>query len=84
MKGSLIFSYVLAGLILVGFFGLLGLLVFRPTPVDNSNLLNISVGALISAFTGVVGYFFGSSLGSKEKNQILADKTPNKPEQPAV
>ena len=71
-KLNTIGTYILSGLITVGFFGLLGTLIFVGVPEQNKDLLNISVGALIGAFTGgVVGYFFGSSSGSKEKTDML-------------
>ena len=67
--------YVLSGLITLCFFALLFLLVFKPIPEQNGDLLNIAVGALIGAFTGgVVGYFFGSSAGSKEKTEMMNGK----------
>jgi hypothetical protein len=63
--------YVLAWVIVVGFFGLLGLLFFTGVPETGRDLLNLSVGSLLAGFSTVVGYFFGSSAGSKAKNSIL-------------
>lgn len=69
------FQYGLGAVITLGFFGILGLLVFWPVPSENKEALNICLGALVGAFSGgVVGYFFGSSKGSSEKNEILAGK----------
>jgi hypothetical protein len=81
MKGNLIAMYILGGLIVFGIFAVIGLMIFKPVPQENSVVLNILLGALVGGFTGVYGYFFGSSAGSKEKTQMLADKTPTKPEQ---
>ena len=67
------FMYVLAIAIVVGFFGLLWLLVKFTVPTENKDMLNIVIGALIGAFTMIVSYFFGSSKGSAEKTQILND-----------
>ena len=37
-------------------------------------VLELSVGSLLMAFGTVIGYFFGSSKGSSEKNDMLAPK----------
>jgi hypothetical protein len=80
-KVNTIAMFILAGLITSGFFTLLFLLIFKAIPEQNSELLNISVGALIGAFTGgVVGYFFGSSAGSAQKNEMFEGKN-NQPQQ---
>lgn len=71
MKGKQIFQYILGGLIVVGFFLLLYFLLSAVVPEGNKELLNITIGALIGSFTSIVGYFFGSSLGSAEKNDLF-------------
>ena len=71
MKAKNIFQYVLGGLITVGFFVLLYLLLLSAVPEENKEILNIVVGALIGSFTSIVGYFYGSSLGSADKNEML-------------
>lgn len=67
-----VFMYSLGALIVIGFFVLLALLVLKPIPEQNDSMLNLVVGALIGSFTGVVGYFFGSSVGSKQKTEIIS------------
>jgi hypothetical protein len=69
---------VIGGLVVVGFFGILGMLLFRP---ENFNELNrepimLMVGALIAAFSGLMGFFFGSSAGSARKTDLLARSGP--------
>ncbi len=71
MKVKDIFQYVLGGLIVVGFFILLYLLLSSDIPPDNKDLLNLVVGALIGSFATVVGYFYGSSKGSAEKDATI-------------
>jgi uncharacterized membrane protein len=66
-----IFQYVLAGLIITGFFVLLYALVHKEVPEPNKDLLNLIVGALIGSFATIVGYFFGSSKGSAEKTDVM-------------
>lgn len=67
-------SYILGALIVVCTFSLLVLLVIRTIPDTNKDMFNLVLGAILGSFTGVVNYFFGSSLGSREKNELLKDK----------
>jgi len=69
-----IFQYVLGGVIVIGFFVLLALLIYTAIPSENKDILNLVIGALIGSFTSVVGYYYGSSLGSHEKNELLKNK----------
>ena len=69
-----VFQYVLGALIVLGFFILMVVLVYKNVPSENKDLLNLVVGALIGSFATVVGYFYGSSLGSSEKNEMLQKK----------
>jgi drug/metabolite transporter (DMT)-like permease len=69
-----IFQYVLGGLIVIGFFILLYKLINAEVPETNKDLLNLVVGALIGSFATVVGYFYGSSKSSSEKDEIISKK----------
>ena len=71
MKAKNVFQYALGAVIVLGFFGIMSLLVYATVPTENADLLNIVIGALIGSFTSIVGYFYGSSLGSSEKNELL-------------
>jgi len=74
------FQYVLAALIVACFFAVIILLIVKAVPEQNKESLAIIVGALISAFTGVTGYFFGSSMSSAKKDETIAGiKTPDQP-----
>ena len=72
MKTKDVFQYVLGALIVIGFFALLVVLVYKGVPEGNKDLLNIVVGSLIGSFSAIVGYFYGSSKGSADKNDIIA------------
>jgi hypothetical protein len=76
MKSKSVFQYVLGGLIVAGFFALLILLVLAAVPQENQDLLNLVVGALIGSFATVVGYFYGSSVGSAQKTELMANNKP--------
>ena len=73
MKTKDIFQYILAGLIIIGFFILLIALVYIPIPESNKDLLNLVVGALIGSFATIVGYFFGSSSSSAKKDETISN-----------
>jgi len=64
--------YTLAWVIIVGFFVLVGLLIFRPLPDDSGGVVMTLFGSLAAAFGAVVQYFFGSSAGSAVKTEILS------------
>ena len=66
-----IFQYAFAALIGAALVVVIILLINRTIPVENKDVLLVVVGVLASAFTAVVGYFFGSSKGSSEKNELL-------------
>jgi hypothetical protein len=79
MKPRNVAQYILAALIVVCFFVLLGILVFKQIPKDNGEVLYLAVGSLLSAFATVTGYFFGSSAGSQAKTEIMAKEQEQKP-----
>ena len=66
-----IFQYVLGAIIVIGFFTLLITLVYQSIPTENTSVLNLVIGALIGSFTTIVGYFYGSSKGSSDKNDLI-------------
>jgi hypothetical protein len=65
---------VLAGVITIGFFGILFWMFVYGVPKNGNEALLLMLGALQTAFTGVIAYFFGSSAGSKAKTDVLAAK----------
>lgn len=71
MKTKEIFMYSLGGIIVFGFFAILAYLLKIGGYESTINLL---VGSLIGAYGTVVGYFYGSSKSSAEKNDIISKK----------
>ena len=69
---------ILASLIVIGFFGCLIALLINPGTLSDLNRepVMLMIGALIAAFAGIVGYFFGSSAGSARKTNLLARAEP--------
>ena len=78
MKLNKIAMYILGVLIVVGFFALLVLLLFKPIPENNSEVLYLAIGSLLSSFSMVVGYFYGSSAGSAQKTELMNNNKINK------
>ena len=54
-------------------FILFGVIIFVDVDTDSKDILIYVLGALTSAVTMVLGYYFGSSAGSKEKSMQLDD-----------
>ena len=67
---------LLAGLLTVGFFGLLTLMYFKAPPTESKDLLNVMLGALGGAWTTAMAFFFGSSAGSDKLKAIIAAGAP--------
>lgn len=56
---------------LIGFFGVLALLVFVDIPTDGKDALLIMVGVLGGMVSSIKDYYFGSSSGSASKNNLI-------------
>lgn len=64
---------IISGLVVVGFFSVVTILLLFHPQLDSagSTILNVLTGTLGAEFSAVVRYHFGSSLGSKAKDEIL-------------
>ena len=69
---------VLAGIIVLGFFGILITMMLGLLTVSDQQALLLLLGSLAAAFGAVINFFFGSSHGSQTKDRLLANSTPNK------
>jgi len=63
--------YVLAWIIVGGFFILLGFLLFVSLPEDQNGVVFMLFGSLSTGFGQVLQYFFGSSKGSADKTATM-------------
>lgn len=62
---------MLAGAVTVGFFGILGMMLFGTMDANNPAIL-MMLGSLGTAWTGIIAYYFGSSAGSQAKTELLS------------
>jgi hypothetical protein len=67
---------ILAILITVGFFGVLTYMLLKPIPPTGHDAMLLMLGSLSTAWAAVVGYYFGSSAGSAQKTDLLAQAPP--------
>jgi len=65
---------ILAGVVTLGFFGTLCLLVFHDLPKEGHDVLLVLIGSLGTAWTTIIAYYYGSSAGSKQKDNIMGNK----------
>lgn len=65
---------IMAMLITAGFFGLLGVLCYFTIPAENKEVLYVMVGSLGTAWVQVMNFYFGSSMGSRAKTELLGKK----------
>ena len=64
----------LAAGITFGFFGVLFWLFVYGVPKGSGDVVMIMVGGLQTSFVAVISYYFGSSAGSKAKDELLAKR----------
>lgn len=67
---------ILAYGLTLGFFGLASLMIFHVLPAENAAPVNIMLGALATGWMASIGYFFGSTYGSKTKDAMLFQSVP--------
>ena len=73
-------SWVPAALALLVTTGFFGILIFLVTNADYkpTEPLLVMLGSLGTAWTGIIGFYFGSSHGSQVKSELLAQSSPSK------
>lgn len=62
-------AYAIA--VVLGFFGVVALMIFQELPASGRDSLLVLIGALGASFTNIGQYYFGSSSGSSAKQKQL-------------
>jgi hypothetical protein len=65
---------LLAAAVTLGFFAILGGMMFGKMSVADNTALTMMLGSLGTAWTGIIAYYFGSSAGSQAKTEMLGKK----------
>lgn len=69
---------ILAGIVVIGFFTILILMMLGLLTVSDQQALLILLGSLSAGFGAVLNFFFGSSRSSQNKDLVIASSTLNK------
>jgi hypothetical protein len=67
------YLYGLAAVVVLGFFALTVTMVLTDIPAQSQNIAYMLLGGLVTGFSMVLSYFFGSSAGSATKTAQLAE-----------
>jgi len=67
---------IVAVLVTVGFFVMLGIVLWSRSEGVQSEAALLLLGTLAAGFGAVINYYLGSSVGSKQKDGLLAGATP--------
>ena len=62
---------ILAYAISFGYFGVLWYMMLESVPVESQRILDMMLGSLLTSFTGIVAYYFGSSRSSAIKSDTI-------------
>ena len=68
---------ILTYMITIGFFGVLGMMMYDDSVVNSPPLL-IMLGSLGTAWTGCIAFWFGTTQGSQNKDRLLFNAQPTK------
>ena len=75
MKAKEVIQYAFSSLIILATLAFFILLLYRPIPIENRDLVTTASGVFLgSGWTQILNWWFGSSKGSSDKNELLTKK----------
>lgn len=74
--GKTIYMYVLAAIFIIGYFALIAFILLKIVPPENKEIALMLFGTLTAGVSMILSYFYGSSKGSDDKNEMLYKSTP--------
>ena len=72
MKTKDIYFYMVGIVVIVGFLCLSSFIILKVVPADNKDMIRDVLATLRDGIMIILGYWYGSSKGSADKNEILA------------
>jgi len=83
---------ILGGFVVLAFTAIIFVLIVSPPNIDEKNknyqnyqsLINILIGSLTAGFSTVLSYYFGSSAGSRDKDDTIANFSSDVTESPSA
>ncbi len=66
-----ILKFAIAGVVLFAFGGIVAGLILLTIPEQNKDVFIHTIGIIEGAIIGLVNYYWGSSQGSADKNEII-------------
>lgn len=76
MKAKEIYMYALSAIFVIGYFALIGFILVKAIPLENKEIALMLFGTLTTIVASIASYFYGSSKGSSDKNELLHKSTP--------
>jgi hypothetical protein len=73
------YLYALAAVVVLGFFALTVTMIVTDIPDKSQNIAYMLLGGLVTGFSMVLSYFFGSSAGSAQKTVQLTELAKSRP-----
>lgn len=67
------FKYIVGGTILLSFLIIIYALAFKVIPESNKDIFIHTIGIVEGAVITMIGYYFGTSTSSKQKDEVIAE-----------
>jgi hypothetical protein len=77
MKTKDMMIYIFSGLIIIATLVWFAIILFITIPAENKTIVDMAAGVFLgSGWTQILNWWFGSSKGSADKNEIISKQQP--------